>query len=1214
MIKNYKTAMFCGLLSVMTAGAFAQQTPEKTSVKASSGILKVDPVKGAPLQGKAVLQNSMKLAPQNDFQLKKQETDQLGMTHQRFQQTYKGVKVEFATPIIHSKEGTTQSISGEFYDIKNLSVDAQISASAAFAKALQYTGAQSYMWQDAVTSQKMGYAQPQGELVILPAYEGRELVMKLAYKFDIYATQPVSRGNMYIDATDGSELFYDATIKHFDNFGHVGTPEATAITEADYCAALEAEDYTAIVAGQAATRYSGTQTIQTRIINGNYTLRDNTRGGGVNTYNSGGQNSYPQTNFTDADNNWTAAEFNNAAKDNAALDAHWGAEVTYDYWTAVHSRNSFDGSGAAINSWVHYDNQPGGAGYDNAFWNGSVMTYGDGSSNGAEGNGFFDALTSLDVAAHEVGHAVTTFTANLAYRRESGGLNEGFSDIWGAAVEHFAKGNGSDTNPSAEIWLIGDEIDRRNGSAALRSMSNPTSLGQPDTYGGQFWQEPNCGTPTQSNDYCGVHTNSGVLNYWFYLTVVGGSGSNDVGDVFSVSGIGMTKAAKISYRGLSQYLSANSTFANARTAMIQSAIDLYGAGGAEEEAVTNAMHAINVGDAFGGNTGGGTYCTSQGTNVNDEFIGRVQLGTIDNTSGSGNGYTDHTAIATDLVKGDAATITITPTWTGTVYAEGYAVWIDYNQNQSFDDAGELVYSRAASTTTPVSGTFTVPTGATDGETRMRVSMMYNDIPTSCETFTYGEVEDYTVNIGGSTADTQAPSVPANLSASNTTETTTDLSWSASSDNVGVTGYDVYQGTALLGTVTATSASITGLVEGTTYTFSVRAKDAAGNVSAASNSVTVTTETTNTADTQAPTIPANLSVGTVTDTEIGLSWTASSDNVGVTGYDVYQGTSLLGTATGTSANITGLTAGTSYSFSVRAKDAAGNVSNASNTVTATTTGGGSGPVSDLLLGSFFETGLDGWLDGGSDCFRYSGTRSFEGNRSMRLRDNSGTGSSMTTASGYNLTAYDNVEVSFSFYPNSMENGEDFFVRYNSGSGWQTVASFARGTDFNNGTFYTTTVNVPASQYNLSSNGRFRIQCDASANGDQVYIDAVTITGTSGAGIVPNSMIENGANQGIAGAMADSEDTFGFEGDFAMFPNPAIDYTEINLGLDIEDEAVQVTLDIYDVQGRVVLSKSYSDVTDEQMTENLDVSKLRSGVYFIKVSTSSGMLETQKLIKR
>ncbi|WAC01140.1 M4 family metallopeptidase [Lacinutrix neustonica] len=406
-------------------------------------------------------------------------------------------------------------------------------------------------------------------------------------------------------------------------------------------------------------------------------------------------------------------------------------------------------------------------------------------------------------------------------------------------MEHFAKGNGNDAAPSAEIWLIGDEIDRRTGSSALRSMSNPTSRSQPDTYGGTYWKNPNCGTPTQSNDYCGVHTNSGVLNYWFYLNVAGGTGTNDIGNAFSVYGIGMTKSAKIAYRTLTQYLSANSTFANARTGAIQSAIDLYGAGGAEEIAVTNAWHAVGVGSAYGGGGGGSNYCASQSSNVNDEYISRVQLNTINNASGA-QFYSDFTSVATTLAKGSTHTVTITPTWTGTKYNEAFAVWIDYNGDKDFSDSGELLGTVAPNQNATSSITFTVPSSASATSTRMRVSMQYNAVPTACQSFTYGEVEDYTINIGGTTADTQAPSAPTSLTASGITQTTTNLSWTASTDNVGVTGYEVFQGSNSLGTVTATSSNITGLTANTTYSFTVKAKDAAGNVSASSNAVSVTT--------------------------------------------------------------------------------------------------------------------------------------------------------------------------------------------------------------------------------------------------------------------------------------------------------------------------------------------------------------------------------------
>ncbi|TDE53971.1 T9SS type A sorting domain-containing protein [Flavobacterium sp. GT3P67] len=145
------------------------------------------------------------------------------------------------------------------------------------------------------------------------------------------------------------------------------------------------------------------------------------------------------------------------------------------------------------------------------------------------------------------------------------------------------------------------------------------------------------------------------------------------------------------------------------------------------------------------------YCTSQGNSVASEKIGKVVLGTISNTSTGGTGYENFTAISTNTSRGTAYTITITPSWTSTKYKEGYAVWIDYNRDGDFADAGELVWSKTASTTTPVSGSFTIPATAVIGSTRMRVSMKYNAIPTSCEVFSFGQVEDYTVNIVSSTA-------------------------------------------------------------------------------------------------------------------------------------------------------------------------------------------------------------------------------------------------------------------------------------------------------------------------------------------------------------------------------------------------------------------------------------------------------------------------------
>ncbi|MES2812883.1 MAG: GEVED domain-containing protein [Bacteroidota bacterium] len=255
--------------------------------------------------------------------------------------------------------------------------------------------------------------------------------------------------------------------------------------------------------------------------------------------------------------------------------------------------------------------------------------------------------------------------------------------------------------------------------------------------------------------------------------------------------------------------------------------------------VSTASNTVNVTTS----TVSITYCASQGNSTADEKIGRVVIGTINNPSTGTLGYEDFTSLSTNLTQNATSTITVTPSWTSSTYAEGYAVFIDYNKNGVFTDAGETVWSKAASTTTPASGSFTVPATATLGATRMRVSMKYNAIPTACEAFSYGQVEDYTVNIVAGTADTTAPTAPTSLTASGTTSSSTNLSWTASTDNLAVTGYDVYQGATLKATVTTTSYAVTGLTAATAYTFSVKAKDAAGNVSTASNTVNVTTSST-----------------------------------------------------------------------------------------------------------------------------------------------------------------------------------------------------------------------------------------------------------------------------------------------------------------------------------------------------------------------------------
>jgi Zn-dependent metalloprotease len=508
-------------------------------------------------QAKTVLKKYLLFSQYDEMRPFKTESDPTGYTHTKYQQYYRGVPVEGGVYTVHSKNSAITSMSGGFYRL-NLQVQPSVSEREALQAARQSIGARVYKWELATEEQGLKREKndpkatyyPKGSLVIFPDGKQAGQLVHLAYKFNIYAHQPLSREYVYVDAQTGKVIYKDAIIKHID------------------------------ATGTAATRYSGTRTVTTDqpTPNGTFRLRGiGGRGQGIETYNMQNCNQYGSAvDFTDGNNNWT--EYNNGTFDNAALDAHWGAQATYDYFRNVHQRNSYDNAGATIRSYVHFNDTCNKAqGYSNAFWDGLRITYGDGNSN---------PLNSLDIVAHEYGHAVTEKTANLRYQGESGALNEGFSDIWGACVENFA-------TTGKSTWLLGEDV---LGGQGLRSMSNPNSKGHPDTYQGSNWVNPDCDSP-EDNDNCGVHTNSSVLNHWFYLLSVGGSGTNDKGNSYKVFSISIQKAARIAYRALSHYLSSESKFADARTATIQAAMDLYGASSNEVIQTTNAWYAVGVGEA-----------------------------------------------------------------------------------------------------------------------------------------------------------------------------------------------------------------------------------------------------------------------------------------------------------------------------------------------------------------------------------------------------------------------------------------------------------------------------------------------------------------------------------------------------------------------------------------------------------------------------------------
>ncbi|MGO4109626.1 fibronectin type III domain-containing protein [Paenibacillus sp. YAF4_2] len=201
--------------------------------------------------------------------------------------------------------------------------------------------------------------------------------------------------------------------------------------------------------------------------------------------------------------------------------------------------------------------------------------------------------------------------------------------------------------------------------------------------------------------------------------------------------------------------------------------------------------------------------------------------------------------------------------------------------------------------------------------------------------------------GTNPVDTTAPSAPSSLAATATASTSVSLSWNASTDNVGVIGYKIYNGSTLVANTasTGTSYTVTGLTASTAYTFTVKAVDAAGNESSESNSLNVTTTAPPAVDTTAPTAPAGLHImGTPTSSSMMLMWSSSTDNVAVTGYKIYNGSTLVTTTAGTATSytVTSLAASTTYNFSVYAIDAAGNQSTAS-TISGTTAASTSAPA-------------------------------------------------------------------------------------------------------------------------------------------------------------------------------------------------------------------------------------------------------------------------------
>ncbi len=350
-----------------------------------------------------------------------------------------------------------------------------------------------------------------------------------------------------------------------------GTPsQLHVITDATTGKKLYSFD--GIETGTGTGQYNGQVTIGTTRSGSSYQLLDNTRGGHRTTDLNQGT-SGTGTLFTNSSDTWGDGTQSN--RQTAGVDAHYGAQETWDFYKQTFGRSGIRNDGVASSSRVHY-----GDNYVNAFWDDSCfcMTYGDGQGNN-------NPLTALDVAGHEMSHGVTSATAGLEYAGESGGLNEATSDIMGTGVEFFANNPKTPAN-----YLIGEQININGDGKPLRYLDQPSKDGSSLDY----W--------SADAGNVDVHYSSGIANHFFYLlsegsgakTINGFSYDSPTYDGSTLTGIGRDKALAIWYKALTTYFTSTTNYSAARQATLQAAGDLYGTNGSEYQAVAATWTAVNV--------------------------------------------------------------------------------------------------------------------------------------------------------------------------------------------------------------------------------------------------------------------------------------------------------------------------------------------------------------------------------------------------------------------------------------------------------------------------------------------------------------------------------------------------------------------------------------------------------------------------------------------
>jgi bacillolysin len=536
--------------------------------------------------------------PVEEFEAKSSETDEMGFTHVRMVQKYKGLPVWGGEVILHERGGKVNLLNGSYFPTPSVSSTEPTFSTASSIENVKTDLAKLKPIEVLNEAQlkQVGGAQSKSELVVFHVNDKKD-AERLAWHITMYQNV-LHRWEYFVDAQNGQVLDkYESSCNVMGHYHHAGENHATHSLSNSYeeKEAVNTLPAPPVFDGKATASVTDllnlTRTINTYQVGTKYYLIDASRTMFVPT-----RSTFPNSpvgviqtfNNNNMDGGTTAdyiTSTNNAWADKKAVSAHYNAGRAFDYFKTTFGRNSIDGRGGNINSFINVteDNIQ----MDNAYWNGEAMYYGNGKD-------VFSALPkALDVAGHEISHGVIQNTANLKYQGESGAMNESFADVFGAMIDR-------------DDWKMGEDIVINTTvfpSGALRDLSNPNNGA---TSGKPAWQPKNYSeryTGTQDNG--GVHINSGIPNYAFYLFATASSMTKE-------------KAERVYYQALTKYLVASSKFIDLRAAVEQSCKDLYPAEPAVLTAAQNAFTTVGIGS--GGSTTGSDYQKDVPTNPGQDWM------------------------------------------------------------------------------------------------------------------------------------------------------------------------------------------------------------------------------------------------------------------------------------------------------------------------------------------------------------------------------------------------------------------------------------------------------------------------------------------------------------------------------------------------------------------------------------------------------------------